>query len=300
MNSPRLMTIMFADVAGSVDLYSELGDDVAHQRIREFQQLLSGLIKQSHGRIIEVIGDEVMCAFDQADNAFAAVRCIQETLDRERKHGLNVRIGLHSGITSEHDSHPFGDTVNVAARIVALAKAGQIMLTDQTWQYLNAENRLNTCVFNKVSIKGKREPYTVHQAVRNQEDRTILVDHDPVHAGEQRHRITSVLLQSGDRKTSIANGSETLIGRGDQCQMRIDSEFASRVHAIIKCQGGKLVLEDRSANGTYIKTLPGHRLSDSCSLFLHQEEWTTTCNGIISLGEPFPGNTSRLVRFNCS
>jgi len=291
------MTILFADVAGSVDLYSELGDALAHQRIKKFQQSLSALIEEEQGRIIEIIGDEIMCAFEHADNAFSAARRIQEDLSRQLDQSLNVRIGAHSGITSEQDGHPFGDTVNVAARVVAIAKAGQIMLTDQTHQHLNKGNKMNTCVFNQVSIKGKREPYTIHQAVWDQEDRTMIVSHKSVQNAERRQNINTVQLQYDNVITTVTNGAEILIGRGEQCQMRINSEFASRVHATLKFLGGKLVLSDRSANGTYIRTQPGNRSSDNIDLFLRQDEWTTTCNGIISLGEPFSSNESRLIHF---
>jgi len=297
MSSPRLMTILFADVAGSVDLYSKLGDELAHQCIRKFQQSLSALIEEEQGRVIEIIGDEIMCAFEHADNAFCAARLIQEDLSRQCDQSLNVRIGAHSGITSEQDGHPFGDTVNVAARVVAIAKAGQIMLTEQTHQHLNTDNKMSTCVFNQVSIKGKREPYTIHQAVWEQEDRTMIVAHKPEQRVELRHNISLVQLQYENVTTTVANGAEILIGRGEQCQMRINSEFASRVHATIKFLGGKMVLCDRSANGTYIKTLPGRRSSDNSELFLRQDEWTTTCSGVISLGEPFSSNESRLIHF---
>ena len=300
MTSPRHMTILFADIAGSVDLYSKLGDFLAHQQIGQFQQLLSLVIEENHGRVIEVIGDEVMCAFDHVDHAFSAACHIQAKLINEQHHGLHIRIGFHSGMTSGHDNQPFGDTVNIAARVVAIAKAGQIMLTDQSWHHLSPENRLNTSLFNKVSMKGKSERYTIHQAMWDREDRTILSTHEPVRAANTNHKITSILLQADDRESSIEYGSEVLIGRGEQCQIRIDSRFASRVHATIRCHKGKMILTDRSANGTFIRTLPGHHDAEGNELFLRQDEWTTTGNGVFSLGEPFTDNSSRLIYFRCT
>ncbi len=297
MSSPRLMTILFADVAGSVDLYSELGDELAHQRIRKFQHSLSARIKEEQGRVIEIIGDEIMCAFEHADNAFCAARLIQEDLSQQSGQSLNVRIGAHSDITSEQDGHPFGNTVNVAARVVAIAKAGQIMLTDQTHQHLNIDNKMSTCVFNQVSIKGKSEPYIIHQAVWEQEERTMIVSHKHKQRAERRENVSCIELQYDNVTTRIVNGAEILIGRGEQCQMKINSEFASRVHATIKFLGGKMLLCDRSANGTYIKSMQGRRASDNIELFLRQDEWTTTGSGVISLGEPFSSNESRLIHF---
>lgn len=297
MSSPRLMTILFADVAGSVDLYSELGDELAHQNINKFQQSLSVLIEEAQGRVIEIIGDEIMCAFDNADNAFSTACRIQENLSQQCGQKLNVRIGFHSGITSEQDNHPFGDTVNLAARVVAIAKAGQIMLTDQAMQYLNTDNKMSTCLFNKVSIKGKREPYTIHQAIWDQDDITMISFRKPSERAELRQKNSCIELQYENVTTTVANGAEVLIGRGEQCQMRINSEFASRVHATIKYVGGKMILCDRSANGTYIKTRQGNRADDNIDLFLSQDEWTTTSDGVISLGELFSDDESKLIHF---
>lgn len=297
MSSPRLMTIMFADVAGSVDLYSEIGDDLAHQSIKKFQQSLSALIEEQQGRVIEIIGDEIMCAFDHADNAFFTACHIQENLSQQCDQKLNVRIGFHSGITSEQDNHPFGDTVNLAARVVAIAKAGQVMLTDQALQYLNTDNKMSTCMFNKVSIKGKREPYTIHQAIWDQEDRTMISVRKPSEHAELRLKASCIELQYENVITTVANGAEILIGRGEQCQMRINSEFASRVHATIKFVGGKMILCDRSANGTYIKTRKGNRADDNIEMFLSQDEWTTTSDGVISLGELFSDNETKLIHY---
>lgn len=293
------MTILFADVAGSVDLYSRLGDIQAHQQIGKFQQLLFMIIEENHGRVIKVIGDEVMCAFDHADAAFSAACYIQERLCHQQGHGLHVRIGFHSGMTSEHDNQPFGDTVNVAARVVAIAKAGQIMLTDHSWQHLSPDNRQNTSVFDKVSMKGKSEPYTIHQATWDQNDRTVFFRHETSEPANPGHEITSVFLQTDNMESSIEYGSELLIGRGEQCQIRIDSKFASRVHVIVKCQKGKMVLTDRSANGTFIRILPGHHHSDDGEMFLRQDEWSTTSDGVFSLGEPITDITTRLIYFRC-
>jgi class 3 adenylate cyclase len=52
------MTVLFADVTGSVELYSVLGDLEAHHRIVNFLQRSAHHVEHQHGRIIETIGDE--------------------------------------------------------------------------------------------------------------------------------------------------------------------------------------------------------------------------------------------------
>jgi len=134
-NTSKELTILFADVAGSVELYTELGDIQAHERICLFQQSMKILVEQQNrGRVVETISDEIMCVFSKTDDALAAAGMIQKSMKTDREWCLNVRIGIHSGLTSNENGHPFGDMVNVAARVVAVAKAGQVMFTDQACQ----------------------------------------------------------------------------------------------------------------------------------------------------------------------
>jgi hypothetical protein len=297
-NTSREMTVMFADVAGSVALYTALGDVQAHQRIVPYLKSMSACIERHQGRVVETIGDEIMCAFTDPDCALNAACEIQETLQRDRKRGLDVRVGLHSGVTSVANGHPFGDTVNVAARVVALAKAGQIMLTDQAYRSLSAAGKSRTRFFRDVYIKGKRTPYTIHQALWDVDDHTLMVECNVAKPAERRHPVYRLSLRYRDAQTTLEEGSELLLGRGEQCGLRINSETASRIHAILKCHGGRLILTDRSTNGTFIKTMSGNRSADNLELFFHHDEWTTTCNGVLSLGQPVSNQNPDLVHFS--
>ena len=152
------MTVLFADIAGSMELYSALGDVKAHNMVLRCLERMTFLVEKNQGRVTNTIGDEIMCAFEKAACALKAACEIQMALQSEYHHELNVRIGIHSGPTRMNNDHPFGDTVNIAARVVALAKAGQIMLSEQTCGRLSDADRSRTRHFNNVYIKGKRDP----------------------------------------------------------------------------------------------------------------------------------------------
>jgi class 3 adenylate cyclase len=299
-NTSKDMTVLFADVAGSVDLYTALGDVQAHRRIVNFLQSMTVLIESNQGRVVETIGDEIMCAFNDTNSALTAACAIQESLQNERKWGVNVRVGMHSGRTCIENDHPFGDTVNVAARVVALAKAGQIMLTDYAYQRLTEANKSRTRYFSEVYIKGKPDPYVIHQALSDQEDGTVMVKCNVTKPVERRRKVGSFHLRYRDRDAELTEGAELLLGRGEQCGLRIDSQAASRIHATLKCQGGRLILTDRSTNGTFVRTLAGKRSSDNSELFFHHGEWMTTGGGYISLGRPVSTQNTHLLRLSCS
>ena len=234
-NTGGEMTILFADVAGSIELYTTLGDVQAHQLIVHRLRSMAACIERHQGRVVETIGDEIMCAFADPDCALSAACEIQECLQRDRREELDVRVGMHSGAASVANGRPFGDTVNVAARVVELAKAGQIMLSDQVRRRLSERAKLRTRFFSDVYIKGKRRPYTIHQALWDLDDHTLMVDSDLAKPIERRHPLYLLSLRYRDAETRVEEGSELLLGRGEQCGLRINSETASRIHAIVKC-----------------------------------------------------------------
>lgn len=297
-NTSKDVTILFADVVGSVDLYTQLGDMQAHQRISLFQQSMTILVERNHGRVVETIGDEIMCMFSTANDALTTACAIQESLKADREWGLRVRIGFHSGLTGMKDDHPFGDTVNVAARVVALAAAGQVMLTDDVCRRLSQENRTRTNYFSDVYIKGKQQPYTIHQALWDQEQGTVMVHNRMKQPVERRGQPSCFQLRYRDTGILVTEGNEVLLGRGEQCTLRVDSEAASRIHAILKCRGGRLIIADRSTNGTFIRTGAGRRAADNSELFFHHDEWITTCDGVVSLGRPISSQDAVLIHFN--
>lgn len=298
------MTILFADVAGSVELYSALGDMKAHDLIAHSLLSMTTIVERNEGKVVEEIGDEIMCLFNDANRALNAACTIQKKIQENIRSGqeliLNFRVGLHSGLTNIENGHPFGDTVNVAARVVALAKASEILLTDNVYQLLSSMNKSRSHYFSQVYFKGKHTPYIIYQTFKDQTHETVMYQRKVTKPVERRRSVTQLHLQYNDTETNLTEGVELLLGRGEQCRLRVISEAASRIHATIKCQDGKLILTDRSSNGTFVKTMLGKRSSDNTELFFHHNEWMTTCNGVISLGSPITDNNTDIIYFRCS
>jgi adenylate cyclase len=130
----RLAAILAADVAG----YSRLmgaDEEGTHERLRaHLGQLVEPKIKEHRGRIVKNIGDGLLAEFPSVVDA---VRCAVEVqrrmIDREpdvpEERRIRFRIGVNLGdvIVEEHDI--FGDGVNVAARLEALAEPGGICIS---------------------------------------------------------------------------------------------------------------------------------------------------------------------------
>lgn len=293
------MTVVFADVVGSVELYSALGDVKAHNMVLRCLERMTFLVEKNRGWVANTIGDEIMCAFEKADAALNAACEIQVALQNEYHHELDVRIGLHSGQTGMENDQLFGDTVNIAARVVALAKAGQIMLSEHTRERLADNDRSRTRLFSNVHFKGKRDPYVIYQALIDQNDETRMFDHRNTQPLERRHPITKVTLRYADIETIIPEGKEFLLGRAIHCSLQVNSDAVSRIHAALEFHRGQLTITDRSSNGTFIRTNAGKRESDNREHYIHHESWTTTSSGILCLGKIISAQGENLIHFNC-
>ena len=129
----RLAAILAADVAG----YSRLmgaNEEGTHQRVQaHLRELVDPKISERHGRVVKKTGDGLLAEFP---SVVGAVRCAVEVqrgmLDREpevpEESRIRFRIGVNLGdvIVEKHDI--FGDGVNVAARLEALAEPGGVCI----------------------------------------------------------------------------------------------------------------------------------------------------------------------------
>jgi adenylate cyclase len=129
----KLAVIFAADVAE----YSRLMglDEVGTLRtLQAHRTILDGLIATHHGRIFNTAGDSVMADFASPVDAVECAVAVQAAIDKEnakRAPGeqMRFRIGVHLGDVIVEGANLFGDGVNIAARLQALAEPGGICLS---------------------------------------------------------------------------------------------------------------------------------------------------------------------------
>jgi class 3 adenylate cyclase len=125
---PNESAVLFADVAGSTRLYEQAGDAEALATIGRCLTLAENVARGYGGRLIKTIGDEAMLVFAAADQAIEAAGEIQARMAGAPPHGtvrVAFRVGIHCGPAIERDGDVFGDSVNVAARMVGGPRAGR-------------------------------------------------------------------------------------------------------------------------------------------------------------------------------
>jgi class 3 adenylate cyclase len=131
------LTFLFTDLKGSTDLYERVGDLMAFDLVREHFRVLHEIIAAESGAVVKTIGDAVMATFATPDRAIAAALRMREAmrnLNQERgSEDLLLKIGIHEGpclaVTLNDRQDYFGQTVNIAARVQALAVTRSILAT---------------------------------------------------------------------------------------------------------------------------------------------------------------------------
>ncbi|MBW2285766.1 MAG: adenylate/guanylate cyclase domain-containing protein, partial [Deltaproteobacteria bacterium] len=129
------------------------------------------------GHLNKFVGDEAMAVFgapvSDADHAESAVRAgldiqsaiAEGNLKEERKSKISVGVGINSGETvagnlgsdKRMEYTVIGDNVNVASRLTSLAKAGEILISERTYEHFSRKEIFIVEQRGKVSVKGRKE-----------------------------------------------------------------------------------------------------------------------------------------------
>lgn len=120
-------TILFADLAGFTALTEAHGDEPAVAVATRFAQLTESLLVD-RALLVKTIGDAVMLAGADPRSVLDLGLDLQDAV-RSEPDFPGVRVGLHAGPVVVRDGDRFGGTVNLAARVAAHARSGQVLGT---------------------------------------------------------------------------------------------------------------------------------------------------------------------------
>ena len=285
---------MFADIAGSTRLYNQLGDDKAEFLISTRLAIMCSITSNNNGRVIKNIGDEIMCQFPTAeDAALAATEMHVKKVTSDDSEPLNIRIGLHFGNTIEKNNDIFGDAVNIAARMAAIAKANQSITTESFVKLLSNDSKSRTRLFDSARVKGIDDEIKIYQLLWEEGNVTTFATAQHIQQ-ISKAKVSIVLKFNGEERFYTDNDITTAIsiGRDDACDLTIDATFTSRSHANLEFRRGKFVLVDHSTNGTYVK------LNNQNEIFIRREELPLIGEGYISLGEDYKKENTTNIYFS--
>jgi len=207
----KLVTVMFADVAGFTALAEKLDPEEVHRIMDGCCRILVDEIHRVEGTVGEFRGDGVMALFgtpiaheDHAQRACHAALAIQQALvpygeEMKKKHGIDfrMRIGLNSGLVVvgsigddlRMDYTAMGDTTNLAARMETAAEPGGVLVSEDTYRIVRDYFWFRP--LGSIQVKGKETPQLAYELLRSTQIETRL-------------------------EASVARGLKELVGRDDE------------------------------------------------------------------------------------
>ncbi len=166
----RLAAIMAADVAG----YSRLmaADEAATIAMLDAARaVFRSQIADHGGRVVDMAGDSVLAVFDSVVSATRAATAVQQVLGqngnaRPEDRRMRFRIGVNLGeIHEKDDGTIYGDGVNVAARLEALADPGGVMLSDDAFRQVDGKVELAFADAGSHAVKNIAKPVRAYRVV---------------------------------------------------------------------------------------------------------------------------------------
>lgn len=155
----RIVAIVFTDIAGFTEL-SARNESAAIALIQRQRELFQPKVAELGGTWLKEMGDGLLLSFD---SSLVAVNCAVELQHLAREvEGLNLRIGIHIGDILIQGNDVFGDGVNIASRIEALAPVGGIALSKKTQLDLISHPEYETASLGLADLKGVSEVMEVH------------------------------------------------------------------------------------------------------------------------------------------
>lgn len=286
-------TVLFADICGSTRLYQRLGDVAARSIVSAGMQLIMSAAEEAGGRLVKTLGDEVMCLFPNPDAAAEAAIDMQRRTAAHRHDGmpLEIHAGMQHGPVLLEGKDVFGDTVNAASYLCAVATAGQVLMGEATLGAVSDHWRASVRPLFFAVMKGGVAESAVYQLLW-QEDRSTLTD-----VNVRRHNLAppdtgGVLLIHRDTEIRLdPRRPEVLIGRGEECDIRVDEPYASRRHALVVLRRTQVHLVDQSTNGTFVRRATGEHAH------VFRTELLLDGAGQLSMGRAFDQPDIELVEF---
>lgn len=160
----QLAAIMFTDIVGYTSLMGE-DEQKAFDIIQDNRRLQQPLIEKFNGKWIKELGDGVLASFQTVTDAVMCAIAIQKKAKVENN--FQLRIGIHLGEVVFENNDVFGDGVNIASRIQAIAPPGEIYLTEAIFNNVSNKKDIRARFITEASLKNVKGPVKIYQVVND-------------------------------------------------------------------------------------------------------------------------------------
>jgi adenylate cyclase len=187
----KLAAILSADVIG----YSRLMRDDEEATVRgiaSHRVLVSDIVQQHHGRVVDSPGDNILAEFASVVDAVNGAIKIQEeirksTEDTPEDRRMEFRIGINLGDVIEEEERIYGDGVNIAARVEGLATGGGIAISGTVFEHIKEKLSLGYHYLGEQDVKNISEPVRVYRLLTGPENVGKMIGEGKPKSGKSRH-----------------------------------------------------------------------------------------------------------------
>ena len=164
----KLSAILSADVKGYSRLMGE-DEEWTLRTLNTYKEVMRSLIQQYRGRVVNAPGDNVLAEFASVVDAVQCAVEIQQVLRARNallpeNRRMEFRIGINLGDVIEEGEQIYGDGVNIAARLEALAEAGGICISESAYQQIENKLPLRYDYLGEHEVKNIAKPVRVYRA----------------------------------------------------------------------------------------------------------------------------------------
>jgi class 3 adenylate cyclase len=154
----RTVTVLFADIVDSTALTESLGDAAFRAKAGALDEAMRAAIRACSGTPVDgkLVGDGVLAVFSSASQAIAAARRCGAASDGA---GLKLHLGIYAGDVIREDNNVYGGAVNIAARISAASKPGEVLVSDTVRNPARTSAGVTFEDRGEQTLKGIAEPH---------------------------------------------------------------------------------------------------------------------------------------------
>ena len=159
------LAVGFADLVGFTALSQQVPDDELARVVDRFEAIAYDTVFSHAGRVVKMIGDEVMFTTTETREAVEIGLALAETF-KEDEALSDVRVGVSCGSVLEREGDLYGPVVNLASRIVGIAYPGSVVVSPEVHEALDEDETLQFKSLRSHTLKdiGKVKLWTVRRA----------------------------------------------------------------------------------------------------------------------------------------
>jgi class 3 adenylate cyclase len=156
--STATFTLLFTDIAASTELALRLGDSRWDALLSDYRAAVRNELRHYGGQEVDTAGDGFFAVFPKAKNAVRCAQALSSCVDRL---GLTSRTGLHRGTCQTGGEKVSGIAVHVAARVMACAQPGEVLVSSAVYHRMPHRGVINTGAHSLKGLPGEWPLYRV-------------------------------------------------------------------------------------------------------------------------------------------